>query len=256
MTGAPAPTEPVIRLRGLTRRFGGIAAVRDVDLDVAPGERRAVLGPNGAGKTTLFNLIAGDYRPSAGAVELFGRDVTRLPARRRVARGLTRTYQRSNLFAGLTVRETLYLGLMGAEHGHFALRRRPETEERRRSAADALIARVGLDGRGDVLVGAISHGEQRQLELAVALAGDPKAIMLDEPAAGLSPGERQALTELLLGLDRAITVVLIEHDMDVALRVADSVTMMHDGAVVIEGTPDEIRASELVQSLYLGTEHA
>jgi branched-chain amino acid transport system ATP-binding protein len=255
VTGAPTPVEPVIRLRRLTRRFGGISAVRDVDLDVAHGERRAVLGPNGAGKTTLFNLVAGDYRPSSGTIELFGRDMGRLPAHRRVAIGLTRTYQRSNLFAGLTVRETLYLGLMGAESGHFALRRRAASEERRRAAADALIERVGLDGRGDALAGELSHGEQRQLELAVALAGGPKLIMLDEPAAGLSPGERQLLTELLLSLERDITVVLIEHDMDVALRVADSVTLMHDGAVVVEGTPDEIRSSELVQALYLGSEH-
>ena len=255
MTRAPAPPEPAVRLHGLTRRFGGITAVRDVDLDVAHGERRAVLGPNGAGKTTLFNLVAGENRPSSGRVELFGRDVTRLPAHRRVACGLTRTYQRSNLFGGLTVHETLYLGLMGAERGHFALRRRPASEQRRRAAADALIERVGLGGRGDALVGEISHGEQRQLELAVALAGDPKLIMLDEPAAGLAPGERQRLTELLLGLERDITVVLIEHDMDVALRVADTVTMMHDGSVVVEGTPDEIRASELVQALYLGSEH-
>jgi branched-chain amino acid transport system ATP-binding protein len=252
-------SEPVIRLRALARRFGGIAAVGAGGVDVARGERRAVLGPNGAGKTTLFNLVAGDYRPSAGSVELFGRDVTRMAAHRRVACGLTRTYQRSNLFAGLTVEETVYLGLMGAESRHFALRRRPEDERRRRAAGDALIDRVGLGGRAGALVGEISHGEQRQLELAVALAGDPKLIMLDEPAAGLSPGERQLLTELLLGLERDITIVLIEHDMDVALRVADSVTMMHDGSVVIEGTPDEIRASELVQALYLGPparEHA
>jgi branched-chain amino acid transport system ATP-binding protein len=256
MTGVQTTSVPVIRLRGLTRRFGGITAVRYVDLDVAHGERRAVLGPNGAGKTTLFNLVAGDYRPSAGTVELFGRDVTRLPPHRRVSCGLTRTYQRTNLFAGLTTRETLYLALMGAEAGHFALRRRRESEERRHATADALIARVGLEGREDALVGSISHGEQRQLELAVALAGNPRVIMLDEPAAGLSPGERQLLTELLLGLERDVTVVLIEHDMDVALRVADRVTMMHDGSVVVEGTPDEIRASELVQALYLGTEHA
>jgi branched-chain amino acid transport system ATP-binding protein len=257
MSGAPDTSQDsVIRLRGLTRRFGGITAVRDVDLDVAHGERRAVLGPNGAGKTTLFNLVAGDYRPSAGTVELFGRDSTRLPAHRRVASGLTRTYQRTNLFAGLTVRETLYLALLGAESGHFAVRRRRASEERRAQASEALIERVGLRGRGDALFGSISHGEQRQLELAVALAGRPRVIMLDEPAAGLSPGERQLLTELLLALERDITVVLIEHDMDVALRVADRVTMMHDGAVVIEGTPDEIRASELVQALYLGSEHA
>jgi branched-chain amino acid transport system ATP-binding protein len=247
--------EPAIRLRALTRRFGGIIAVRDVYRDVAQGERRAVLGPNGAGKTTLFNLVAGDYRPTAGTVELFGRDVTSTPAHRRVACGLTRTYQRSNLFAGLTVRETVYLALMGAESRHFALRRRAEEERRRDSRGDALIERVGLEGRGGALVGEISHGEQRQLEVAVALAGDPKLIMLDEPAAGLSPGERQLLTELLLGLERDVTVVLIEHDMDVALSVADSVTMMHDGSIVIEGTPEEIRASELVQLLYLGSDH-
>ena len=146
--------------------------------------------------------MAGDYRPTAGRVELFGRDVTRMPAHRRVACGLTRTYQRSNLFAGLTVAETVYLGLMGAERRHFALRRKADGERRQDAAAGALIARVGLEGRGDALVGEISHGEQRQLELAVALAGDPKVIMLDEPAAGLSPGERQLLTELLLALER------------------------------------------------------
>lgn len=255
MTGTPTSREPVIRLRGLTKRFGGITAVRDVDLDVAHGERRAVLGPNGAGKTTLFNLVAGDYAPTTGTIELFGRDITRLAPHKRVTCGLTRTYQRTNLFAGLSVRDTLYLALMGGEGGHFALRRSRDLEQRRRSAADALIERVGLVGRGDVLVAELSHGEQRQLELGVALAGDPRVVMLDEPAAGLSPGERQLLTDLLLGLDRKITVVLIEHDMDVALRVADSVTMMHDGAIVVEGTPDEIRASALVQQLYLGSEH-
>jgi branched-chain amino acid transport system ATP-binding protein len=178
-----------------------------------------------------------------------------VPAHRRVGCGLTRTYQRSNLFAGLTVRDTLYLALMGAEAGHFAVRRRRESEERRHARGAALVERVGLAGRDDAVVGSLSHGEQRQLELAVALAGQPKLIMLDEPAAGLSPGERQLLTTLLLGLERELTVVLIEHDMDIALRVAERVTMMHDGAVVIEGTPDEIRASELVQALYLGSEH-
>jgi branched-chain amino acid transport system ATP-binding protein len=241
-----------IRLRGLTRRFGGVLAVRDVELDVAPGERRAVLGPNGAGKTTLFNLVAGDFPPSAGTVELFGADVTHEPAHKRVGRGLTRTYQRTNLFDGLTVADTLYLALMGGEGGHFALRRRRSLEAARLAAVGELVARVGLDGRDGAVVGALSHGEQRQLELGVALAGSPRLIMLDEPAAGLSPGERQQLTDMLLALDPEITLVLIEHDMDVALRVAQRVTLMHEGAVVVEGTPDEVRASELVQALYLG----
>ena len=252
MAAAPSPA-PVIRLRGLTRRFGGITAVRDVDLDVAHGERRAVLGPNGAGKTTLFNLVAGDFPPSEGAIELFGRDVTRLPAHKRVSCGLTRTYQKTELFLGLSALDTVRLGVLGRERGHFSLRRGGESEAAPRREAAGLLARVGLAARAEALVGALSHGEQRQLELAVALAGRPRVIMLDEPAAGLSPGERQQLTELLLDLEREITVVLIEHDMDVALTVAERVTMMHDGAVVMEGTPDEIRASELVQALYLGS---
>jgi branched-chain amino acid transport system ATP-binding protein len=219
------------------------------------GERRAILGPNGAGKTTLFNLIAGDFPPSAGTVELFGTDVTRQPPYRRISYRLTRTYQRTNLFASLTARDTLYLALMGPERGHFAVRRHRDDDERRRAEAATLIARVGLEDRGDTLVGELSHGEQRQLELAVALAGQPRVVMLDEPAAGLSPGERQLVTDLLLALERDITLLLIEHDMDVALRVAERVTIMHDGAVVMEGAPDEIRASERVQALYLGSAH-
>jgi len=249
------PAEPAIRLRRLTKRFGGVVAVRDVDLDVAHGERRAVLGPNGAGKTTLFNLVAGDYPATSGDIELFGRDVTHSPAHKRVAAGLTRTYQRANLFAGLTVRDTLHLAVMGAQRGHFALRRPRALQAQREAAVDTLIERVGLSGRDAVVASSLSHGEQRQLELAVALAGEPRLIMLDEPAAGLSPGERELLSELLLGLERTVTVVLIEHDMDIALLVADSVTMMHDGAVVLEGSPEEIQTSELVQELYLGREH-
>jgi branched-chain amino acid transport system ATP-binding protein len=236
----------VIRLRGLTRRFGGIAAVRDVDLEVAPGERRAVLGPNGAGKTTLFNLIAGDQPPTAGTVELFGRDVTRLPVHRRARLGLARTYQAPLLFGGLTVAETLELAVIGARGGRFSFRKR--------SAATADLAeRVSLAGRERALVGTLSHGERRQLELGAALAAEPHVLLLDEPAAGLSPGERERLTELLQALDPELTLLLVEHDMDVALTVAQRVTMMHDGAVVLEGTPDEIRSSERVEALYLGS---
>jgi branched-chain amino acid transport system ATP-binding protein len=246
--------EPILRLRGVGRRFGGVIAVSAVDLDVRPGERRAILGPNGAGKTTLFNLISGEFPPTAGTVELFGGDVTALPARKRARLGLSRTFQTSRLFSGLSVEDNLYLAVLGVHNGHFRLVKRDddrEMRERGRAMADA----VGLSGKLDVLVAELSHGEQRQLEVGMARAADPKLMMLDEPAAGLSRAERVKLTETLLALDPAITLILIEHDMDVALRVAEWVTMMHDGRVIVEGTPAEIRANELVHDLYLGSAH-
>jgi branched-chain amino acid transport system ATP-binding protein len=254
-TASAERAEPILRLRGIGRRFGGVHAVRGVDLEVRAGERRAILGPNGAGKTTLFNLISGEFPPTTGTVELFGRDVTGVPGRKRARMGLSRTFQTSRLFGGLSVEDNLYLAVLGVHDGHLRLVKNKQDAEMR-EAGRAMGDAIGLGDRLDVLVSELSHGEQRQLELGVALAGDPRLIMLDEPAAGLSPGERQQLTDLLLALDPEITLVLIEHDMDVALRVAQRVTMMHDGAVVIEGTPDEIRASELVQALYLGSAHA
>ena len=225
--------------------------MRDVDLDVQPGERRAILGPNGAGKTTLFNLIAGDFAVTSGSVELFGQNVTLTPARSRAKLGLARTYQQSRHFLGLTVEDSIYLAIVGVGTGHLrplVTRRDREMRDRAREAA----RRVAIDHRLDAVVGEISHGEQRQVALAMALAAGPKVLMLDEPASGLSRGERQLLTELLLGLEQEITVIVIEHDMDVALRVAQQVTMMHEGRIVIEGTPEEIRGNELVHDLYLG----
>jgi branched-chain amino acid transport system ATP-binding protein len=244
--------EPILRLRGIGRRFGGVQAVRDVNLDVAAGERRAILGPNGAGKTTLFNLISGEFPPTAGAVELFGRDVTATPARKRARMGLARTFQTSRLFLGLSVEDNLYLAVLGVGEGH--LRLVPgKADAAMRERARAMSEAVGLGDRLDALVSELSHGEQRQLEVGMARVAEPKLMMLDEPAAGLSRAERVSLTELLLQLDPAITLILIEHDMDVALRVAQWVTMMHDGRVIVEGTPDEIRANELVHELYLGS---
>jgi branched-chain amino acid transport system ATP-binding protein len=243
---------PILRLRGVGRRFGGVHAVREVDLEVRPGERRAILGPNGAGKTTLFNVISGEFPPTAGAIELFGRDVTAEPARRRARLGLSRTFQTSKLFLGLSVEDNLYLALLGVREGHLRpvrVRKDAELRERAREAAAA----VALEGVLERLVGELSHGEQRQLELGMARATDPKLMMLDEPAAGLSRAERVRLTELLLELDPAITLILIEHDMDVALRVAEWVTMMHNGSVLVEGTPAEIRANQTVHDLYLGS---
>ena len=244
--------EPILRLRGVGRRFGGVHAVRDVDLEVRAGERRAILGPNGAGKTTLFNLISGEFPPTAGSVELFGTDVTGTPARKRAHMGLARTFQTSRLFLGLTVEDNLYLAVLGVSPGH--LRMVPsKADVELREKAVAMGKAVGLESRLDSLVMDLSHGEQRQLEVGMARVSEPKLMMLDEPAAGLSRAERVKLTELLLTLDPSITLILIEHDMDVALRVAQWVTMMHDGRVIVEGTPDEIRGNQTVHDLYLGS---
>jgi branched-chain amino acid transport system ATP-binding protein len=244
--------EPILRLRGIGRRFGGVVAVAGVDLRVGAGERRAILGPNGAGKTTLFNLVSGEFPPSAGTVELFGRDVTQAPARTRARMGLSRTFQTSRLFGGLTVEDNLFLAVLGVGEGHLRLvngRRDADMRDKARAMGET----VGLGDRLDTLVAELSHGEQRQLEVGMARVAQPKLMMLDEPAAGLSRAERVNLTETLLALDPAITLILIEHDMDVALRVAEWVTMMHDGRVIVEGTPDEIRANEQVHALYLGS---
>jgi branched-chain amino acid transport system ATP-binding protein len=256
LTEAPAAEHavPTLCLRRVGRRFGGLHAVRQVDLDVVPGERRAILGPNGAGKTTLFNVICGDFPATTGTVELFGRDVTHLPARSRTRMGLARTYQQSRLLGGLTVEDNIYLSVLGVHGGHLrpvVLRKDADYRERAREAA----RQAAIDHRLGDLCGPLSHGEHRQVALAIALAAEPRLLMLDEPCSGLSRGERQLLTDLLLGLDSAITLIVIEHDMDVALRVAERVTMMHDGHVIVEGTPDEIRANELVHDLYLGRGH-
>jgi branched-chain amino acid transport system ATP-binding protein len=247
--------EPILRLRGVGRRFGGVDAVSEVDLEVQPGERRAILGPNGAGKTTLFNVISGEFPPTAGSIELFGGDVTAEPGRKRARLGLSRTFQTSKLFLGMTVEDNLYLAVLGARDGHLRIvRSRRDTEMRERAREMAGV--VGLEGVLDREVGELSHGEQRQLELGMARATDPRLMMLDEPAAGLSRAERVRLTELLKELPPEITLILIEHDMDVALGVAEWVTMMHNGSVLVEGTPDDIRANETVHELYLGSGEA
>jgi branched-chain amino acid transport system ATP-binding protein len=243
-----------IRVRGLSCRFGGVQAVARVDLDVAGGERRAILGPNGAGKTTLFNLFSGDAYPSGGSIEIFGQDVTLTPARRRISLGLTRTYQTSRLFSMLSVAENIYLAVVGVEGGHLRPLRLPRDREFAARARE-IAERVGLGDRLDIVVGALSHGEQRQLEVALALGGKPRIMMLDEPAAGLSAAERRSLTDMLLSLDPAITLLVVEHDMDVALRIAQHVTVMHEGRIVAEGTPEEIRGNQLVHDLYLGRGH-
>ena len=247
-------TAPLLRSRGLSRYFGAVPALLRVDLEVLPGERRAILGPNGAGKSTLFNLIAGDLVPSEGTVELFGRDVTVLAVRKRARLGLGRTYQTSRVLGGLSVEDNLYLAVLGARRGHLRLLR-GGSERAVRGRAREVAGQVGLAGRLDTVAGSLSHGEQRQLEIGLALGSSPRLLMLDEPAAGLSRAERLGLTKMLLELDRTVTLIIIEHDMDVALTVAEYVTMLHQGEKLLEGTPQEIRANKMVHDLYLGNTH-
>jgi len=247
-------TGSALELRGVTRMFGALAALVDVTLTVKPGERRGVLGSNGAGKTTLFNCVTGDFLPTSGTIRLFGEDVTNFPPHERIRRGLRRTYQISLLFGGLSVLDNVYLACRGVSRGRFSLLR-PRRNDVLMQSAEELVDAVHLAGVRETKVAELSHGQQRQLEIALALAGAPRLVLFDEPAAGLSPTERSELVEILTNLPRHIGFIIIEHDMDVALRVAETVSMMHNGRIFKEGRPDEIENDPEVQELYLGTGH-
>ena len=251
---AATGTGNAIELRGVSRMFGALAALTDITLSVRPGERRAVLGSNGAGKTTLFNCITGDFPPSSGTIRFFGEDITHFPPYERIRRGLRRTYQISALFPGLTVQDNVYLACRGVSRGRFSVLR-PGPNDALMHAADNLIQAVHLSAVKDRRVAELAHGQQRQLEIALALAGAPRFVLFDEPAAGLSPAERLELIEILTSLPAHIGYIVIEHDMDVALRVVESVTMMHNGRIFKEGLPEEIESDPEVQELYLGGGH-
>lgn len=242
---------PALRIIGLTKYFGALCAVNDVSIDILPGERRAILGPNGAGKTTLFNLIAGDFLPTHGSIHLFGEDIGKMPPHNRTRLGVSRTYQNSLLFKGLSVLENLFLSVRGVKPHRLSLLV-PRSADPHLARAREWARQVGLVHRIDAMVSELSHGEQRQLEVGMALAGGPRLLLLDEPAAGLSQAERPILTRMLRELPRTITILLIEHDMDVALQWAECVTVMHNGAAVFEGTPKEAASSPTIHALYLG----
>ncbi len=242
-----------LRLDGISRRFSGIAAVRRLDLSLQEGERCALLGPNGAGKTTLFNIIAGDIPPSTGTIELFGEDVTRLPVAARVWRGLRRTYQESALFDELSVAENLFLSVMGpSRSGHLAFTRAVISEAARWRRVEETAVTVGLEHRLMTPARELSHGERRQLEIGLVLGHEPRLILLDEPAAGLSPEERGSLSVLLKSLASHNTVVIIEHDMDMALSLAERVVVLSDGEMIADGAPADIVADATVREIYLG----
>jgi branched-chain amino acid transport system ATP-binding protein len=243
----------VLATRHLTRRFGGVVALNGVALEVNPGERHAIIGPNGAGKTTLFNVISGELRPSSGQVLLEGRPITGLTPHRIATLGVSRTFQRNNLLLNLTAMENVRL----AVQAHTDATRRwfapIERLDDLREAALALLTRVGLDGRAAAPARTLSHGEARQLELAIALAGRPRVLLLDEPTSGMSPAETSGMTSFLAMLGREHTLVIIEHDMDVVFAVADRITVLHLGEVLARGSPDDVRGNPKVQDVYLGT---
>ncbi|MGE3284516.1 MAG: ABC transporter ATP-binding protein [Pseudonocardia sp.] len=243
-------TGPVLVCEGVSRAFGALKAVDGVSLSVAPGARHALIGPNGAGKSTLFKLITGVMRADGGIVSLAGQDVTGLSEVRRCRLGMSQTMQHASLFASMTARETVALAVQ-RHSGRVPIlpRRRPDVWDR----ADALLADAGLDGRGGVLVPSLSHGERKQLEVALALACNPTLLLLDEPAAGMSTAERARLVALLAALPDRITVLFVEHDLDLVFEVADAVTVLHLGRVLASGSPDEIRASDEVRAAYLGS---
>jgi branched-chain amino acid transport system ATP-binding protein len=242
--------EHALVLEGVTRNFGALRAIEDVSFSVAAGERRAVIGANGAGKTTLFNVITGDFPASVGRVLFFGEDVTLHAPFERIRMGLRRTYQSSLLFRDLSVRDNLFLAVRGVSRNRFSLIRNSRTN----SVTD-LLERVRLSRVADAPVSSLSHGQQRQLEIGMALAGAPRLILFDEPAAGLSPAERAELVALLTSLPAHIGFIIIEHDLDIALRVVQRVTVMHNGRILKHGTPAEIENDAEVQAIYMGGKH-
>ncbi|PYN79876.1 MAG: ABC transporter ATP-binding protein [Candidatus Rokuibacteriota bacterium] len=243
-----------LQVEQLSHRFGGLLALNDVNLVVAPGERLAIIGPNGAGKTTLFNIVTGIFRPMAGRIRLFGQDVTRLPPHRRAQLGLARTFQITTLFPRLTVLDSVLLAVQGLDPVRFALHRPRETYRHLLARAEALLVDWGLADRCQQMTGRLSYGEQRQVELILALAGAPKVLLLDEPTAGLSPAETASVTEMIRRFSRDTTILLIEHDMDVALDLVDRVAVLFQGRVLAEGSKDKIRSDPEVAAIYLGTD--
>ncbi len=253
-TGARAHGDrPVLELKALSKSFGGLHAVRDVTLEIMPGDRKAIIGPNGAGKTTLFNLITGIFPASSGQVLLFGQDVTSWPSHRRTALGMARTFQITSLFPKLTVLDNVLLAIEGVRKTKFVMWRFLSSYRDIYVQAQRLLEQADFLDRKDTQVRYLSHGEQRQLEIVLGLASDPKILLLDEPAAGLSSGELSEMARFLMRLDPGLAILLIEHDMDVVFDVADHISVLHFGKILETGPTEKIRHSEKVQEIYLGT---
>jgi len=247
--------DALLRVEKLVRRFGGILATDHVSLDVAEGELHAIIGPNGAGKTTLISQLTGHLSPNSGSIFLGGRDITGMPAYRRSALGLARSFQITSLLPDFTAADNVALAAQ-AHHGHsFRFWGNARKEKALRDAAQAALDRVGLGGRADVLVSRLSHGEQRELELAVALATGPQLLLLDEPMAGLGVTESARMVKLLQELRKEVTIVLVEHDMEAVFALADRITVLVYGRIIASGAPQDIRSNAEVRQAYLGDQH-
>jgi branched-chain amino acid transport system ATP-binding protein len=245
-------TEIALGVANLAKSFGGLHVTRNVNLMVAPGERRLIIGPNGAGKTTLFNQITGEITPDSGAVTLNGVDITRVPSRRRAHLGLARTYQIITLFGRDTLLRNVSLALLGLSPLRWDFFSNLDSHAHLVDKAHEALAKVGLDHIADRPLGETSYGERRRVEIAMALAQEPKVLLLDEPFAGLSIDERRDVQKLLLTIPRDVTIVMIEHNMDVALEFAEKITLLHFGEVIVEGTRAEVVADPRTREVYLG----
>lgn len=238
-------------LKDVTKRFGGLTAVNGASLSVPTGELRAIIGPNGAGKTTLFNLICGELHCTSGSIHLFGLDITRLRPHQRVGLGIARTFQKTNVFPNLSVAANLHFALMRKPLGFGAFR---GLDHELFAKAERLLAHFGLEGKAETPVKSLSYGEQRQIEVILGVALEPKVLLLDEPTAGLSSSDIGRITEMIQELRKNLTIVLVEHDMDVVFHLADRITVLHYGRVIAEGDIEEVKANPDVQEAYLGVE--
>ena len=244
--------EALLATESLVKQFGGLCATDRVSLEVARGEVHALIGPNGAGKTTLVGQVTGAIRPDGGRMFFQGRDITALPAHRRAHLGLARSFQISSIFLDMTALDNVALAVQIHQGHSFRLWRNARADQSLRAPARATLDQVGLAARADVMAAELSHGEQRQLEIAMALASAPKLLLLDEPMAGMGPNESQRMIELLRSLKGKVTILLVEHDMDAVFALADRITVMVQGRIVASGQPSEIRANEEVRRAYLG----
>jgi len=247
--------DALLRVENLVRRFGGILATDNLSLDVISGELHAIIGPNGAGKTTLISQLTGQLLPNSGTVHFAGQDITHLPAFRRSALGLARSFQITSLLPDFTACDNVALAAQAHDGHSFRFWGNARKESRLRDAAHAALSRVGLDHRADVVVSELSHGEQRELELAVALATKPQLLLLDEPMAGLGVTESARMVKLLQELRKEVTIVLVEHDMQAVFALADRITVLVYGRVIASGVPSAIRSNEEVKRAYLGDQH-
>lgn len=252
MSWSVSDPAPALVLENIVVAFGALKAVDDISVTVKGGERHAIIGPNGAGKTTLFNAITGVTLPTAGRVIFEGKDITRKPAQLRARMGISRTFQITNLFPSLTVDENMQLAVRGSGGGKFSMLGSAQLTPEQADRAESALSISRLDKRGSVVVSELSYGEQRQLEMAMALVARPRLLLLDEPAAGLSPTERGIVADIIRALPQDLTMVLIEHDMELVLKLVERVTCLNNGQMLAEGTPNEIRNNQRVQDVYLG----